>query len=79
MVEILVERLGQVLDVVVELGARGGVVGDPQAREGGAHGGKIGRGGARVVDRHQRFIERLVDEDAGVLDAEAWRSSRAPP
>ena len=57
-------------DFALELGAIVGVGLDPAACESGPHGGKIGRGRARVIDRHQRLIVGLVDQDAGVLNAQ---------
>ena len=38
------------------------------ARERRLHGGEIGRSRPSVVDRHQGFVESLVDQDAGAPD-----------
>ena len=43
---------------------------DPAAGKGGAHRGEVGGGRARVIDRHQRFVERLGDQGAGPADAQ---------
>jgi hypothetical protein len=43
-----------------------------------AHSGEIRRCRASVIDRHQRFVEGLVDQDAGMPDTEG-RIDAEPP
>ena len=61
---------GRLADLGIERGPHFRIVGDPLPREGGPHGREVGRSRTGVVDRHQRFIERLVDKNAGVANAE---------
>ena len=66
--KVFVEGIAELLDLSVERGAHLRIGGDPLPRECGAHRGETGRRRARVIDRHQRFVESLVDENAGIPD-----------
>ena len=67
--QIVVQRLGERIDLLLELDPRGGLVGNPKASERRAHGGEVGGRRPRVIDRHQRFVIGLVDQNPGVFDA----------
>jgi hypothetical protein len=64
------ERSAEFADLLAEFGAHRGIGGDPLPHECRAHSREIGRGCAGVIDRHQRFVEGLVDQDAGMPDTE---------
>ncbi|MGB6963700.1 MAG: hypothetical protein WBD90_04245, partial [Xanthobacteraceae bacterium] len=67
--EILRQRYAEIIDFTIEGGALLRIGGDEASREGRAHSGEVARRSARLIDRHQRPVERLVDEHAGILDA----------
>ena len=67
--EVFRQRGAELVELVVQRRAHVGIGGDPAPRECRAHGGEIGRRRAGVIDRHQRFVEGLVDQQAGIADA----------
>ena len=68
--KVLGKQGAKLFDLIVERRAHLRVSSDPLPRECRAHCGEIGRRRARVIDRHQRFVERFVDQDTRVSYAE---------
>ncbi len=68
--QIFAERLAEFVDGLIEFAGDIGVAGDGAPCERSLHRCEVRRRGARVIDRHQRFVERLGDQHAGMLHAE---------
>ncbi|HWM83484.1 MAG TPA: hypothetical protein VNQ56_15600 [Pseudolabrys sp.] len=75
--EVVVERVHQTFDLIVETLPYHRIDAGFAAQKSGLHGREVGGRGPRIVDRHQRFVEGLGDERAGAANAESRISTES--